>query len=199
MFDTRSIVPKATLTAILLAPLHLMGQGVPTATQELQLSAFFLATQTVTNLQGGQNSGIISGVDLTVPAVHSVGTGVELRGSYPIYNNSVSNQKSFVVGPKIEYQAGSLRLYADILIGRGRISYLGGGYIFGALKYIRSDSPVFSPGIGCDFRVTHRAALKVDVQYQSWNTPTVASGRIRSESVSVGGVYNFDFNRRHPK
>jgi hypothetical protein len=172
---------------------------MPTATQDLKLSAFVLATHTITNLHGDQNSDIVSGVDLTIPAFHSVDAGAELRGSYPIHGGSLSSQESFVLGPKIDYSIKSVRLYVDLLAGRGRINYLDGGYVFGALKYIRSDSPVFSTGVGCDLRFTHRSAIKVDFQFQAWDTPAVASGRITPGSVSIGGVYNFDFNRNHPE
>src|ERR1700743_310740 len=103
MIDTRSTLMKATLIAILFFSRQVMAQSVPTATQDLQLSAFFLAAQTGTNIQGGQNSGVVAGVDVCVPAFHSIAAGGEPRGSYPIYDGSVSSQKSFALGPKVEY------------------------------------------------------------------------------------------------
>lgn len=178
-------------------PFGSLAQSVPTATQRLQLSTFLVATETSAGFQGAKNFDITSGTDLTVLTLRYFNTGVELRGSYPIQSGSVISQKSFLVGPKIDYPNGRFRPYVDLLVGRGRISYLDGGYISGTVKYIRSDSAVLSPGIGCDLYFTHRVAMKVDIQYQSWESPASSSGRITPGVVSVGGTYNFDFNSRH--
>jgi hypothetical protein len=197
MIDTRSTIRRVTVAAIAFLPLGAQAQSVPTATQSLQLSTFVVAARTSTDLQGDRNFDITCGTDLTLLMFRYIDTGVEIRGSYPVQSESLSSRKSFLMGPKIAYQINRFRPYVDLLVGRGRINYLDGGYIFGDTKYIRSDSAVFSPGMGFDLYLTHRVALKVDLQYQSWNTPAVAAGRITPGSASVGGTYNFDFNSRH--
>ncbi|MGF7183655.1 hypothetical protein [Tunturiibacter psychrotolerans] len=196
MTDTRRIVQRATF-AVILFPFGLLAQSVPTATQSLQLSTFLIATETSSGFQGAKSFDITSGGNLTLLMYRYLNTGVEVRGSYPIHSGSVIGQKSILVGPKFEYPKSVLRPYADLLVGRGRISYLDGGYVAGTVKYIRSDSAVFSPGIGCDLYLTHRIAMRVDIQYQSWDSPAASSGRITPGLVSVGGTYNFDFNSRH--
>ncbi len=40
-------------------------------------------------------------------------------------------------------------------------------------------------------------AVKVDFQYQHWDTPAVASGSISPKAMTLGAVYIFDFNPRH--
>jgi hypothetical protein len=197
MMGTRSIIKRATILAFLLLPLDSLAQSIPTATQRLQLSTFLVATETSAALQGAKSFAITSGTDLTVLTLRYFNTGVEFRGSFPIQSGSVIKQKSFLVGPKIDFPKHRIRPYVDFLVGRGRINYLDGGYVFGTVKYIRSDSPVLSPGIGCDIYATHRVAMKLDIQYQSWDTPASSSGWITPTSVSVGGTYNFDFNSRH--
>jgi hypothetical protein len=197
MSDTRSILKRATITAISLLPLSSLAQSLPTATQKLQLSTFLAATRTSTDFQSGENLDVTSGTDLTLLALRQIDAAVEVRGSFPVQRGSVSSQKSFLLGPKIEYPMRKFRPYIDFLVGRGRITYLNGGYIFGDVKYIRSDSLVLSPGMGLDLYLTHRTALKVDFQYQSWETPAVGSGRITPGSATVGATYNFDFNSRH--
>jgi hypothetical protein len=197
MIDTRFIIRRVTISAIICLPFDSLAQSVPTATQRLQLSTFLVATETSAGLQSAKNLDITPGSDLTLLRLRYFNTGVELRGSYPIQRGSVISQKSFLIGSKIDYPNGRFRPYVDLLVGRGRISYLDGGYISGAVKYIRSDSAVLSPGIGCDLYFTHRVAMKVDIQYQSWESPASSSGRITPGVVSVGGTYNFDFNSRH--
>jgi hypothetical protein len=172
-------------------------QSIPTASQEFQLSVFAASTSTFTDLAGDHNMDLTAGIDLTFLAFRSINAAVELRGSYPITNGSVSDQKNFVLGPKIEYPIKNIRPYVNFLVGRGRINYLSSGYIFDNFKYLRSDSLVLSPGMGLSLPVTHRTAIKTDFQYQSWATPAVLSGRISPWALSFGASYNFDFNSRH--
>jgi hypothetical protein len=184
--------------AIFILPVGSLAQSLPTATQALQLSTFIAAARTSTDLESGENLGITSGMDLMLLTLRRLDIAGELRGTYPVQRGSVSGQESFVSGPKIEYHIHNVRPYVDFMVGRGRITYLGGGYIFRNVKYIRSDSLVLSPGIGLDFYLSHRVALKVDFQYQSWDTPAAVSGRITPGVVLVGAAYHFDFNARHP-
>jgi hypothetical protein len=51
--------------------------------------------------------------------------------------------------------------------------------------------------VGLDYSITHHFALKADLQYQHWDVPVVASGRIDPTVVSLGGKYMFDFNSHH--
>ena len=195
----KHVLRMVRISAICLLPIRLWAQSVPTSTQKLKLSAFIAATQTPTVLDNGENLDITSGMDLTLHIFHRLEVAGELRGSYPMQGNSVSSQQSYMSGPKIEYPVRNIRPYFDCFIGRGRITYLDDGYVFRAVRYIRSDSLIFSPGIGLDLYLNHRTAIKIDFQYQSWNTPAVASGRITPGTVTVGTVYRFDFNSRHPE
>lgn len=193
----RHISKRVAIATIFLSPLGILAQSLPTATQTLQVSTFVAVTRTFTDLDSGENIDITSGIDFRLLAPRRLNIVGELRGSYPVQRGSVSSQESYVSGPKIEYPIRNIRPYVDFLVGRGRMTYLDGGYIFGNVKYIRSDSLVLSPGIGSDFYLSHRTALKVDFQYQSWNVPAVISGRIRPRTAAVGVTYNLDFNSRH--
>jgi hypothetical protein len=199
MSNRRYMLGRVMTAAIFILPLGSLAQSLPTATQALQLSTFIAATRTSTDLESGENLDITSGMDLMLLALRRLDIAGELRGSYPVQRGSADSQESFVSGPKIEYPLHNIRPYVDFMVGRGRITYLSGGYIFRNIKYIRSDSLVLSPGIGLDFYLSHRVALKVDFQYQSWNTPAAVSGRIAPGAAMVGATYHFDFNARHPE
>jgi hypothetical protein len=194
---TQALLKIAILVVIALLPLSSLAQSIPTATQVFQLSAFLASTRTSTDLDGGSNVDITSGADLILLVFRDIDTTVELRGTYPFQSAPVSSQKNILIGPKIGGPIKKVRPYVDFLSGRGRVTYLNGGYIFGNFKYIRSDSEVLSPGAGVDLNLTHRTSLKVDFQYQYWETPATISQRINPRALSFGGVYNFDFNSRH--
>jgi hypothetical protein len=172
-------------------------QSIPVATQQVQLSAFSTATPISTGLGHGNNLTVTAGADIALVGLRRIRSIMEIRGTYPIASGNVDKQKSFVAGPVIEYTVGRFRPYGDFLIGKGAINYLRGGYIFGTEKYISSSTVVYSPGVGLDYSITHHFALKADLQYQHWDVPVVASGRINPIVVSLGGKYMFDFNPHH--
>jgi hypothetical protein len=172
-------------------------QSVPTATQQLQLSAFVASTDTFTYLAGGKNLDITAGVDLTLPAFRVFSLSVEVRGTYPIDKGRISSQKDFMVGPKIEYPLGRLRPYADLFVGRGKINYHTPGYIFGNFRYVSSTTIVYSPGVGLDYYFTDALGVKIDAQFQRSNTPATDSGTINPTAITLGTIYNFDFNPGH--
>lgn len=173
-------------------------QSTPTATQTLQLSAFVAGTGTFTNLEGGKNLDITAGADLTFLRFRRFRPAAEVRGSYPIDGGTISSQKSFLVGPRVEYPLGRAHPYVDFFVGRGQIDYLNGGFVVGNLDYISSNSFVYSPGVGVDFDLNHYFAVKGDVQFQHWNTPVTPSGSINPTALTLGLVYNFDFNHGRP-
>ncbi|WP_353063747.1 outer membrane beta-barrel protein [Tunturibacter psychrotolerans] len=193
---------RKTLTSLaLLSALPLgrnaLAQSTPTATQQLQLSAFVGGTGTFTDLAGGKNLDVTAGADITVLTFGRFRPAAEIRGSYPINEGTISSQKNFLLGPKVEYPLGRVHPYANFLIGRGGIDYLRGGYIFGNVRYLSSNTLVLSPGVGLDYNLTHQLAVKVDFQYQHWDTPAVASGSISPKAITLGAVYVFDFNPHH--
>jgi hypothetical protein len=193
-----TIVVKLALFTILCSAAHLvLAQAAPTGTQQLQLSAFGGVTGTYTNFHGGKNLGITAGADLTVLTFRLFRPSFEIRGTYPVDEGHISSQKNFLLGPKVEYPIGRFHPYADFFFGRGQIDYLNGGFASGNILYISSNTFVYSPGVGLDYSLTHHLAVKVDAQFQHWNAPPAASGSINPTALTVGGVYNFDFNPRH--
>lgn len=189
---------RLSLFPAICAMTHTAGaQAVPAGTQQLQLSTFVAATGTFTDLEGGKNFGITAGADLTFLAFRTFRPAFELRGTYPIDKGHISSQKNFLLGPKVEYPIGPFHPYVDFFFGRGEINYHDPGFVFGNIRYISSNTFIYSPGIGLDYNLTHNVAIKVDAQFQHWNTPAVASGAIHPTAVTLGAVYNFDFNPHH--
>ena len=197
MTYTKLSVKLALFTAVSALTHAASAQAAPAGSQKLQLSAFVAATGTFTGLEGGKNLGITAGADLTFLGFRQFRPSFEARGTYPIDKGHISSQKNFLLGPKVEYPLGKFHPYVDFLIGRGQIDYHAPGFVFGDTLYISSNTTVYSPGVGLDCNLTHNLAIKGDVQFQHWNTPVTASGTIHPTAVTLGVVYNFDFNRGH--
>jgi opacity protein-like surface antigen len=193
---------KKTLTSLaLLSALPLarnaLAQSTPAATQQLQLSTFVGGTGTFTDLAGGKNLDITAGADITVLTFRRFRPAAEIRGSYPIDEGTISSQKNFLLGPKVEYPLGRFHPYVDFFFGRGAIDYQAPGFIFGNTLFISTNTFVYSPGVGLDYNLTHNIAVKADAQFQHWNTPVTSSGVIHPTALTLGVVYTFDLNPRH--
>jgi hypothetical protein len=183
-------------------------QATSTATQALSLSAFGGATGTLTGLPAdngmgqGKNVGITAGVDLRIGHYGNFLPSIEVRGTYPFHKGAIDSVKNVVGGLRVEHPLldGRLHPYADILFGRGEIDYQGSGYYVpsSALIYYYTVSNIFSPGLGMDIDVTHSVSLKLDAQFQHYDTPVSSSGSIYAKAATIGAVYHFDFNP-HPR
>ena len=173
----KSAFALALSTALLSAGNIASAQSTPAATQQLQLSAFAGATGTFTNLEGGKNLGITAGIDLTFLRFRLFRPSFEGRGTYPVNGGHISSQKNF-------------------LFGRGEIDYHP-PFVVGDLQYLSSNTFVYSPGVGLDYNLTHSLAIKADAQFQHWNTPVTASGTLNPTALTIGVLYNFDFNPHH--
>jgi hypothetical protein len=197
MRHIRTLARLAVVVAIIALSETGHAQVAPTASQELQLSAFAAGTGTFTGLDGGKNFDITAGADLTYVGLRLLRPSIEIRGTYPIDKGTISSQKNFLGGAKVEHPFGRFHPYADFLIGRGEIDYGMGGYQVGNLRYLSTTSTIYSPGGGLDYNLTSQVDVKADVQYQHWDAPVVASGVIHPVAVTLGIVYRFDFNPRH--
>jgi hypothetical protein len=169
------------------------GQAMPTASQGSNLSVFAGATGTSTGIDQGKNLGITAGADYTIGGFFGFRPAVEVRGTYPIHDGQVDDQKSFLAGVRVERSIRRFHPYGDFLIGRGEINYIS-VFAIEYSEYIRTDSTVYSPGAGLEYDLTHHFALRVDAQDQHWDTPVNASGSAWAKQGTVGATYRFDFN-----
>ena len=185
------------LAAIVALAHAAIAQSKPAASQPLQLSAFLGGTGTFTRLEGGKNLDITGGIDLTYLGLRRFDPAVEIRGTYPVASGQISNQKSFLAGPKVAFPLGHLHPYGDFLFGRGAINYLNGGFVAGPLQYLSSNTFIYSPGAGVDYDLNHHFGLKADFQFEHWNTPVLPSGSINPIALTGAIVYTFDFNSHH--
>lgn len=173
-------------------------QSEPTASKLIELSTFGGITGTYTGLSGGRNLGITAGVDVGLRSYYGWRPFLEGRGNYPVDGGHIDAQKSALGGIRLErHVLPSLRVYGDLLFGRGEIHYENGGYpsLSGNYLYLRSTGPVISPGAGAEYRLTENISGVVDVQFQHWDTPATPSGSLWATPITLGARYRFNFNR----
>jgi hypothetical protein len=170
----------------------------PTATRELQLSAFGAASGVYTGLSGGKNFAITAGGDLGLRPWRGVRPTIEVRGTYPTDHGLVDSQKDILAGLKVEFLLSHrLRPYGDFLFGRGQIDYGNYGYVYQNNVYSLTTTYIDSPGAGFDYQFSEHLAIKVDGQFQRWAAAPTPSGIIYSKVGSAGLVYYFTFDRRN--
>jgi hypothetical protein len=169
----------------------------PTATRELQLSAFGAVTGVYTGLSGGKNLSFTAGGDLGLPPWRGMRPTVEVRGTYPIDDGRIDSQRSVLGGIRVDFLLNHrLRPYGDFLFGRGQMNY-GKGYLFHNSIYALTTTYIDSPGGGFNYDLNEHWGIKVDGQFQRWASAPTPSGIIYSKAGTVGIVYNFTFDRRH--
>jgi hypothetical protein len=176
--------------------------ATPAAVQPGALSAFGGLTGTYTGLSGGKNLGITAGADLRVYDFHRYMVSGEVRGTTAIDGGVIDRQKDILAGVRVHRRFnGFIEPYADILIGRGKINYESGGYLNAAQTLVYSSSPstVISPGGGVDLLMGEQFAVKLDAQFEHWDTPVNTSGTIYAKALTAGIVYRFNFNRGRPR
>jgi hypothetical protein len=170
----------------------------PTATRELQLSAFGAASGVYTGLSGGKNFAITAGGDLGLRPWRGIRPTIEVRGTYPTDHGLVDSQKDILAGLKVEFLLSHhLRPYGDFLFGRGQINYGNYGYNYDYKDYSLTTTYIDSPGAGFDYQFSEHLAIKVDGQFQRWASAPTPSEIIYSKMGSAGLVYYFTFDRRN--
>jgi opacity protein-like surface antigen len=172
------------------------GQALPTASEGSSLSVFAGAAGVYTGVGGGRNLGITAGGDYTIRGFFGFRPAIEVRGTYPIHDGTIADEKSILGGVRVERPIGRLHPYGDFLIGRGSINYIrtftsADGYSI----YLRTDSTVYDLGAGFEYDLSHHIALRADGQYQHWDTPAINSGTAWAKQGTVAVTYRFDFNR----
>jgi hypothetical protein len=172
----------------------------PTATRQLQLSAFGAVSGVFTGLEGGKNFAVTAGGDLGLPPWRGIRPTIEIRGRYPTDHGLVDSQKNILGGLRVDFLLNHrLRPYGDFLFGRGQMNYGLNGYIFGNNVYSLTTTYIDAGGIGFDSSLNDRLAIKVDAQVERWGAAPTSTGRIYTAVGTAGLVYYFNFDRRHKR
>jgi hypothetical protein len=191
---------KALLTLALLPLLACAASAQPahpTAERQLQLSAFGAVSGDFTGLAGGKNFAITAGGDLGLPPWRGIRPTIEVRGRYPTDHGLVDSQKDILGGLRVDFLLNHrLRPYGDFLFGRGQMNYGLTGYQFRNDIYSLTTTYIDSEGVGFDYDLNERMAIKVDAQLERWGSAPTSTGRIYSSVGTAGLVYYFNFDHR---
>jgi hypothetical protein len=173
-------------------------QASPTATRQIDLSAFGGVTGVETGLAGARNLSFAAGADIGFEPIHGVRPVVEVRGYYPMDGGHLVSQKSILGGLRAEFMLNHrLHPYGNFLFGRGEMDYGSNFPPFNGYTYIDTTTNIYSPGGGVDYDLTPHFSVKLDAQFQYWRgySPT-PSGNIWNKMGTVGVVYHFGWRNR---
>jgi hypothetical protein len=171
-------------------------QADPTAVRDIDVTVFGGATHTYTGLSHGGNGAVTGGVDLNLPAIHTIRPSLEVRATSPYDTGKVDGQKDILGGLRLEGAFYRFHPYFDFLGGSGKINFVV-PYTTYSGGHISSQPPttVLSPGIGFRFDLSNRFMAFGDVQFQHWNTPASLSGHLLAKPFTAGLVYRFTLTR----
>jgi len=200
-----------------------LAQAKPTAVEQAQLSVFGGVGGVYTDFANGKNLSLTGGVDYTTGGFVGLRPALELRGTFPVDSGHIDSQKDLLIGPRLATRVGRVRPYIDFLAGRGEMKYIA-PYIVDGLQYLRSNSTVFSPGVGAAIDLNDHWAIRADAQFQRWRIPaeqiaylvipvvtnqtpppityyviTTTPEHIWATAATVGLTYTFDFNNHRRK
>jgi len=159
--------------ALAMLPSVVCAQGKPTASQDLELSAFGGITGTYTGVLGGRNAGITAGADLAFREFFGVRPGIEVRGTLPVDNGNIAGERNYLGGITLAKRFGRFNVYGDFLYGHGEIKYQNGGLqnAAGTEVFLTSNSNILSPGGGFEYDISRHFSIKGDAQFQRNATP----------------------------
>ena len=175
----------------------MQAQGNATASRSLEISVFGGPAGVFTGLDGGHNLSLTVGADVGFRPFYGFLPAVEVRGLYAVDDGTVVAQKNILGGLRLEKRRRGLRLYGDVVFGRGSLHYLNGGYLdqAGDYLYTSNTTNVVSPGAGVSVDLVRNFSLFADAQFQHYATPVTVSGSLWSKPVTIGVIYRLPFDR----
>lgn len=192
----------AVSSFILVASPSLYGQNqtAPTALRSVDMTLFGGITGIYTGLSHGENRAATAGMDLNLPSIARFRPSLEVRAIVPIDRGTVDNQKSLLAGPRVELYLGRIHPYADLLVGRGQLTFSKPYLDFnGRPVTSQPRSTVLSPGAGVRVDLIGNLSALGDLQFQRWDTPASLSGHLFAKPFTAGLVYRFTAFGRYPK
>jgi hypothetical protein len=168
-------------------------QDIPTEIQAARLQVYAGGSGVFTDYLAGKNASLFGGADLVFRPLFTWQPGVEVRATYPIDSRNVDGQFSYLVGPRVEYAYGKFHPYANFLIGTGTIDFRY-PVVTSTATYPNKSCLVYGIGLGVDYTVTRKLALRLDAQDQFWNLGISTVSNPSPKLFSIGAVYRFNFS-----
>jgi len=171
-------------------------QAVPTATANVRLSGFAGLSGNYTGVGLAKNADVVAGADIGIGSFAGFFPAIEVRGMYPINKGHVVAEENVLVGLRLGRHKQNFNPYADVLFGRGQLTYANGiPNVAGTFLVLSNTSNVLSFGGGLDYNLSQHFAAKGDFQLQKYDTPVTASGSAYSKVFTLGLVYRIGTGR----
>lgn len=104
--------------------------------------------------------------------------GIEGEARWLVFHQTADvHATTYAIGPRYHMNKGRFQPYAKALVGIGQFNF--------PYNYATGNYLVVTPGVGVDYRLTHRIQLRLaDFEYQYW--PQFTYGAMTSVGVSTG-------------
>lgn len=165
-------------------------QAAPTAYANIRLSAFAGASANYTGVQLAKNGDITAGFDVGFRPFAGFFPALEARGTYPILDGQVANQKNLLAGIRLGRRKQNFNPYGDVLFGRGILNFPNGlANPANTFTVLSNTTNVLSFGGGLDYVLAQHWAVKGDFQFQKYDSPVTTSGSVFSKVFTAAIVY----------
>ena len=165
-------------------------QAVPTATANVRVTAFAGLSGNYSGVGLAKNADVTAGVNVGFRPFAGFFPAIEARAMYPIDKGHVVAEENVLVGLRLGRRKQNFNPYADILVGRGQLTFANGmPNAAGTFLVLSNTSNVLSFGGGLDYNLSPHFAAKGDFQLQKYDSPVTASGSVYSKVFTIGIVY----------
>ena len=197
-FDRLFSVLFLPASILLVGAPHLHAQADPTATRQVELSAF--GTFSIVNpdravfypQNSNRNFGATFGFDYTRYVSPWLTPSLELRTKFA--TGTSVNESTYGGGLRVEHRFGSFYPYGDFLMSYGTITFNHPDLTLPGPPYTHDDAFVTSFGVGCDIDVTQRWTARVDYQFEHWKVSY--NSIFNPHALSFGVLYRIPFGYR---
>lgn len=157
-------------------------------TQALSVFGSFLCDNIA--FRPGSATGFSAGLDFT-HFFHRFPVAASFEGRVGSAFGNVANERSYTLGPRMEYGAGRIRPYGEFEVGLGTIHF--GPALSYLQGYAGDRSTIVAGGGGVDIGILRNLAAQVDFQAQHWDTEPRTHQVFIPTQVTVGLHYTLPF------
>ena len=173
---------------LLAAPSAAHAQAQVTASREVSIDVYGAATSVSPHFGPDRDFGYTFGGDIQ-RHFHLLDAALDVR--YTSATGNFADESTFMGGFRAGRSYRRFHPYIEVMVGHGNIRF-DHPEVFNNPNYTHDDSTVYDGGIGLDYSLTPRFAVKVDAQVQRWRTG-LQSQVFNPNTISVGVVYHVPF------
>ena len=188
------IAVTALLACVFFGTRAAHAQAQVAAARDLSIDAYAGASAVSPHVGPDREIGYMVGGDIE-KYFRLVDVALDVR--YNSATGTYADESSILVGIRAARTYHRFHPYIEFLAGHGNVKF-DHPDLFGNPTFTHDDSTVYDGGIGVDYSLTPRFAVKLDAQVQRWHTG-YESQVFNPNSISLGVVYHVPFRYLRPR